>query len=107
MRTFKSTPRRSAASRRGFTFVEILTAIAMLTVLLGLMGQIMAQSKRQVAASERTAKTLTSLENAMELATSLPWGDIDEHLLDELPMVAELKSQWPESELTCKVVESS
>jgi type II secretory pathway pseudopilin PulG len=105
MRQPQSTHRR-AAPRRGFTFVEILTAVTMLTVLLGLMGQIMAQSKRQVVASEQQAKVLLVLENTMELAAALPWNDIDEQLLAKLPIVDELKSPWPDSELTCEVVEA-
>jgi prepilin-type N-terminal cleavage/methylation domain-containing protein len=101
----KSSNRR-IAPKRGFTFVEILTAVTMLTVLLGLMGQIMAQSKRQVAASEKQAKALVLLENAMELATALPWDAINGELLDELPVVDDLEQRFPGAELTCEVVES-
>jgi prepilin-type N-terminal cleavage/methylation domain-containing protein len=98
---------RRAAPKRGFTFVEILTAVTMLTVLLGLMGQIMAQSKRQVAVSEKQARILMHLENTMELATALPWNEIYEQLPDELPTVGDLQQQFPGAELTCEVAESS
>jgi prepilin-type N-terminal cleavage/methylation domain-containing protein len=93
--------------RRGFTFVEILAASAMLAVLLGLMAQIMAQSKRQVAAIERNAKALVVLENAMELATALPWDDVDDELAAKLPIADDLTQRWPGAELACKVTESS
>ena len=103
-----SNRRSSLAARRGgFTFVEILTAVTMLVVLLGLMGQIMAQSKRQAAASERKARTLVQLENTMELAAALPWDKIDDDLLSEPPFEDELKRHAPAGELTCKVVESN
>jgi hypothetical protein len=97
---------RIAASRRGFTFVEILTAVTMLIVLLGLMGQIMAQSKRQAAASETKARSMILIENTMELAAALPWDQIDDELLAEFPLDDELKRHAPAGELVCKVVET-
>jgi type II secretory pathway pseudopilin PulG len=97
----------TARRRRAFTFVEILAAVTMLSVLLGLMGQIMAQSKRQAAAAERSAKALVFLENAMELATSLSWDEVDDELITRLPIANDLSQRWPGAELTCQVADSS
>jgi prepilin-type N-terminal cleavage/methylation domain-containing protein len=100
-------PRSCPMQRRGFTFVEVLAASAMLTVLLATVAQLVVLVKRHSRAAEHYALAERAVENCLEEITQLPWDDITDDRLAGWELPREVKTRWPQAQLTGAVTLSS
>ena len=103
---FKSAPRRHAR-HWGFTFVEVVIATAMLSVLLATVGQLVVLVKRNARAAEHHAIALQTLENCLEEITNMPWDEIDDTSISSMQLSDEVRRRWPQAKLAGKVTSSS
>jgi prepilin-type N-terminal cleavage/methylation domain-containing protein len=92
--------------RRGFTFVEVIVAAAMLAVLLSLAGQMLVQARRHSRIAEQRGLALRTVENALEELTAKPWDEINDAALAQLAVPASLARRWPQAAFTGAVAES-
>jgi prepilin-type N-terminal cleavage/methylation domain-containing protein len=94
-----------SSRRRGFTFVEVLIAAAMLAVLLGFAGQLLVQARRNARMVDQRALALRTVENALEELSARPWREIDEASIKQFPLPSSLVRRWPQAKFTGAVVE--
>ena len=95
----------STARSRGFTFVEVVVAAAMLAVLLGLGGRMLVQARVNARMVEHRELALRTVGNALEELAAGRWDAIDEGAIDELSLPESLSRRWPEARLTGSVEE--
>lgn len=100
-------PRRPAAARSAFTFIEVAVSVAMVAVLLALIGQLLVLLKSHSQAAERHALAMQIVENSLEEFTALPWNEIDAAHLAELKLPASITNRWPQATLSGEVSDSN
>jgi len=100
----KSTPHRR---RRGFTFLEVVVATAMLAVLLATAGQLVVLVNRHARTAEHQATALRTAENCLEEITNRPWDEINEDSVAAIGLPANIRQSWPKAALTGTVKTSS
>ena len=103
---FNSAPLRHARYG-GFTFLEVVIATAMLSVLLATVGQLVVLVKRNARAAEHHAIALRSVENCLEEITNLPWDEIDDVAISTVQLSDEAQRRWPRAKLAGSVSSSS
>jgi prepilin-type N-terminal cleavage/methylation domain-containing protein len=93
--------------RRGFTFLEVVVATAMLAVLLATAGQLVVLVKRHARTAEHQATALRTAENCLEEITNRPWGEITEDAVAATLLPASIRRSWPKAALIGSVKTSS
>lgn len=93
--------------RSGFTFAEVLIAVAMLAVLLSLAGQMLFQARRNSRIAEQRALALRTVENCLEKLTAQPWEQVSDETIAQLKLPASLISRWPDAKLSGDVKEQA
>jgi prepilin-type N-terminal cleavage/methylation domain-containing protein len=97
--------RSKTINRRGFTFVEVIAAAAMLAILLALAGQILVQARRNSRIAEHRALALRTVENGLEELTARPWNEIDDDAVTQLALPQPLARRWPQAKFSGSVEE--
>jgi Tfp pilus assembly protein PilE len=78
--------------RAGFSYIELLVSVAVVTIMLGMTSQMMTLVMVRMAATQRRLSTLEAASSILEIVVSQPFGTIDESSL-ELPSVRELTDE--------------
>ena len=92
-------------TRRGFTFIEVIAAAAMLAVLFTLAGQMLVQARRHSRVAEQRALALRTVENGLEELTARPWDEINDGAIAKLALSQPLARQWPQAKFSGSVEE--
>ncbi len=93
--------------RRGFTFIEVAVATAMLAVLLAMVGQLVVLVARHARVAEEHATALQIVENCVEEITNLPWDRINETRIASMKFPQSVRERWPQAMLTGSVDSTS
>lgn len=93
--------------RRGFTFLEVIVATAMLAVLLAMVGQLIVLTKRHAVAAEQQTIALRAVENCLEQITNLPWEEINDASIASLKLSEDVHERWPQAKFTGAVTSSA
>lgn len=93
------------STRRGFTFIEVIAAAAMLAVLFTLAGQMLVQARRHSRVAEQRALALRIVENELEAMTARPWDEINDGAIAKLALSQPLARQWPQAKFSGLVEE--
>ena len=93
------------STRRGFTFIEVIAAAAMVAVLFTLAGQMLVQARRHSRVAEQRALALRIVENGLEAMTARPWNEINDDAIATLALSQPLASQWPQAKFSGLVEE--
>lgn len=93
--------------RPGFTFAEVLIAVALLAVLLSLAGQMLFQARRNSRIAEQRAYALRMVENSLEELTAQPWDQVHDDALAQLKLPESLLRRWPDAKISGDVEEQN
>ena len=93
--------------RPGFTFAEVLIAVALLAVLLSLAGQMLLQARRNSRIAEQRALALRTVENCLEELTAQPWDQVNDDAIAKLQLSESLSRRWPNAKVSGVVEEQS
>lgn len=89
--------------RPGFTFAEVLVAVALLAVLLSLAGQMLVQARRNSRIAELRALALRTVENCLEEFTAQSWDRVNDDAIAKLTLPESLSRRWPNAKLSGEV----
>lgn len=92
---------------RGFTFIEVVIATAMLAVLLAMIGQLVVLVKRHARTAEQHATALRIVENCLDEIANLPWDEINDERIASMTFSKGVRERWPQAELSGNVDSSS
>ncbi len=102
-----NTPRHSRNPRRGALLFEALGSLVMLSVLLGLIAQMVVKLDQQAGLRANRQHASLTLQNLMERAVARPWDEITRASLAQLAIPEEAAGRLTDAMLTSRVTEET
>lgn len=98
--------RRSARDERGFTLLEVIVTLILLSAVLTVIGSLVVQSHRRIQLSQQRRMAQYALGNTLERLSARPWDQIPQAAGDGLEMPSDLAGRLPGAELRIAVDEN-
>lgn len=102
---FPARRRAVAATRRGYTLIELTIASLLLGTAMGLIAPALIWIARERRAADRRQEALQEVQNVLERLTARPWETVTADLAGETQLDERLRDQLPEAKLSVEVAE--